>query len=165
MLDSVCGCQGGQGLSVEWGPGTPTASSPAPAVYQPQELWSLLSITVVQNTFFPPKCQNSIFFSSALFSEVFELFLQKLPSKFPPEADAQCGEHQSEKPCAAERQRGGIMGLWLDLQPAELGSHGVYRAQGVSEESQHCWHIKPGAAITHRKKKKRGIFITLLLES
>lgn len=83
MLDSVCGCQGGQGLSGEWGPGTPTASSPAPAVYWPQELWSLLSIiTVVQNTFFSPKCQNSIFFPLPCSRKCLNCFCENFPQNF-----------------------------------------------------------------------------------
>lgn len=55
------------------------------------------------------------------------------------------------------------MGLWLDPQPAALGSRGVYRARGVSEESQLCSHIKPGAAITNRKGRFYNTFIGALM--
>lgn len=55
------------------------------------------------------------------------------------------------------------MGLWLDLQPAALGSRGVYRSWGVSEESQYCSHIKPGIAITNRKRHFYNTFIGVLM--
>lgn len=113
MLDTECGCQGGLGLSG----GVRTRGihslqpcsgcSPATGAAKPPEHQGCRRI------FSPPNVSKQ-HFSSALFSEMFELFLLKLPSKFQPEADAQCGKHQSEKPCAAERQRRGMMGLWLD---------------------------------------------------
>lgn len=43
-------------------------------------------------------------FSPALFSELFEPFLLKFPSKFQPEADAQYGKHQSKMTCVAQTQ-------------------------------------------------------------
>lgn len=59
-------------------------------------------------------CVKATFYCG-LFSEMSELFLLKLPSKFQPEADTQYGKHQSELTRVAQRYRQAIMGSqrWL----------------------------------------------------
>lgn len=68
-----------------------------------RKVWRFLSIRVVEHFFFFNVSKQH--FSTALFSEMFEPFLLKLPSKFQPEAEAQYGKHQSEMTCVAQRHR------------------------------------------------------------